>query len=115
MNQETPDRMKSQRDAAAQDRDLRFGLEEAVDGELPRELVERMTAHAADCPECADEIERLRRIKELVRRSCCEPAPSSLRERIAVQCRSVSVTRRDADGTTTVQVTSTRWSRPIEG
>lgn len=91
-------------------RDLRYGLEEALDGEVPQELAERMTAHTADCPECADEVERLRRLKELVRRSCCDtPAPSDLRDRIALQCRSVSVTSTDADGTT-VRVTRTSWS-----
>ncbi|MGY5764925.1 anti-sigma factor [Brachybacterium sp. DNPG3] len=93
--------------------DLRFGLEGAVDGELPRELVERMIAHAEDCTECADELEMLRQLKDLVRRSCCEAAPSALRERIAVQCRSVEVTRSTAEGTTTVQVTSARWSGQV--
>ena len=97
-------------------RDLRYGLEEAIDGELPRELVEKMTRHTADCPECADEVERLRLLKELVRRSCSDPAPSELRERIALQCREVSVTSTSPttqDGAT-VRVTrttrTTRWS-----
>ena len=90
-------------------RDLRYGLEEALDGEVPPELAERMTAHTADCPECAAEVERLRRLKELVRRSCCDtPAPSGLRDRIALQCRTVTVTSTDADGTT-VSVTRTSW------
>ena len=35
-------------------------------------------------------------MKELVRRSCTDRAPSALRERIAVQCRTVSVTRTEA-------------------
>lgn len=83
----------------ATERDLRYGLEEAVDGELPHEMVERMTRHANGCPECADELERLRRIKELVRRSCADTAPTSLRERITVQYRSVTVTHTTEDGT----------------
>ncbi|WP_114855359.1 mycothiol system anti-sigma-R factor [Brachybacterium sp. YJGR34] len=89
-------------------RDLRFGLEEALDGELPAEMVERMQRHTADCPECAEEWDQVRRIKELVRRSCADRAPSELRERIAVQCRSVTVT--EADGTT-VRITSTSTRR----
>src|SRR5699024_2206624 len=72
-------------------RDLRYGLEEALDGELPEEMVRRMRRHTADCPECAEEWEQVRRMKELVRRSCADRAPSDLRERIAVQCRTVSV------------------------
>ncbi|ATG51678.1 mycothiol system anti-sigma-R factor [Brachybacterium vulturis] len=91
-------------------RDLRFGLEEALDGELPEEMVQRMQRHTDDCPECAEEWEQVRRMKELVRRSCADRAPSELRERIAVQCRTVSVTRTDADGTT-VRLTRTETVR----
>lgn len=95
-------------------RDLRFGLEEALDGELPGEMVERMAQHTRGCPECAEEWERLSRIKELVRRSCVEPAPSSLRERITVEYRSVAVTRDDEGqtATTSVRVTRTRTQPP---
>ncbi|MEE1617063.1 zf-HC2 domain-containing protein [Brachybacterium sp. J153] len=94
-------------------REARYRLAEALDGELPRETVDRMLDHAAGCVECHDEIERLRRLKELVRRSCVDRAPSTLRERIAVQCRTVSVTSR-ADGTAaSVRITTTR--REITG
>lgn len=100
------------------ERDPRFGLEEALDGELPRETVMRMSRHTEDCPECADEWERLRLLKELVRRSCRQDvAPRSLRERISVECQGLSVTRTeqvtsvDAEGTRT---TVTRTVR-IEG
>ena len=96
--------------ATGSTRDMRFGLEEALDGELPREVVERMRRHTDDCPECADEWERLRRLKELVRRSCADRAPSELRERITVQCRTVSVTRTEADGST-VRITRTSTVR----
>ncbi|GAA1483371.1 mycothiol system anti-sigma-R factor [Brachybacterium fresconis] len=98
------------------ERDPRYGLEEALDGELPQETVERMQRHTADCPECAEEWERVRRIKELVRRSCADQAPSGLRERIAVQYRSVSVTRTtDADGSTSVRISSRSARREIPG
>ena len=101
----------TRRERAAQDaRDMRFGLEEALDGELPRETVERMRRHTDDCPECADEWELVRRMKELVRRSCADRAPSDLRERIAVQCRTVSVTRTGADGSS-VRITRTKTVR----
>ena len=91
-------------------RDPRYGLEEALDGELPAEMVERMLRHPDDCPECAEEWEQVRRIKELVRRSCADRAPSELRERITVQCRTVSVTRTEADGST-VRITRTSTVR----
>src|SRR5690625_7124248 len=68
----------TQDDATAREaRDLRYGLEEALDGELPGEMVERMARHTQGCPECAEEWERLRRIKELVRRSCAEDRKST--------------------------------------
>lgn len=99
----------SERERPGGQRDARFGLEEALDGELPPETVERMTRHALDCPECADELERLRLLKDLVRRSCADTAPSELRERITTQCRSVTVTRTDADGST-VSITHETWT-----
>jgi mycothiol system anti-sigma-R factor len=103
----------TRRERTAQDeRDMRFGLEEALDGELPSETVERMRRHTDGCPECAEEWERLRRLKELVRRSCADRAPSDLRERIAVECRTVSVTTTStgADGAT-VRVTRSTTTR----
>ena len=96
-------------------RDLRYGLEEALDGELPQELIERMRQHTEDCPECLEEWEQVQLMKELVRRSCVDRAPSELRERIAVQCRTVSVTRTETDGGTvrvTTTSTTTRRSYP---
>ena len=102
--------------AAEAGRDMRFGLEEALDGELPRETVERMHRHTDDCPECADEWERLRRLKELVRRSCADRAPSDLRARIADTCRTVTVTTTSTSTTTgadgsTVRVTRSTTTR----
>lgn len=100
MNREPIDRMPTERDP-------RFGLEEALDGELPIDIVERMLSHAQGCPECAEELERLRRVKDLVRRSCADRAPSSLRERITVQYRSVTVSRAAADGSSSVRISTT--------
>ena len=102
--------------ATGSTRDMRFGLEEALDGELPREVVERMRRHTDGCPECADEWERLRRLKELVRRSCADRAPSDLRARIADTCRTVTVTTTSTSTTTgadgsTVRVTRSTTTR----
>lgn len=105
--------MTEDRSGASTPRDARYRLAEALDGELPRETVDRMLDHAEGCVECHDEIERLRRLKELVRRSCADRAPSSLRERIAVQCRTVSVTSVQDGTTAAVRITTTR--REISG
>jgi mycothiol system anti-sigma-R factor len=89
-------------------RDDRFGLEEAVDGELPVERIQRMIAHAEGCPECADELHRLRTLKDLVRRCCqADIAPQTLRERISVQYHSVSVVT-EGRGRTSIERTTIR-------
>ena len=72
----------------------RWALEEACDGEVPSTRAEMLQRHLADCPECAQEVERMRRMKELMRRSCCESAPDSLRERITIEYRRISVSVR---------------------
>ena len=57
--------------------------------------------------------ERVQMLRELLRRSCCQTqAPSTLRERITVQYRSVQITRSGPDGTSTVRMTSTRRTLP---
>ncbi|MCL6423799.1 mycothiol system anti-sigma-R factor [Brachybacterium sp. JHP9] len=87
----------------------RFGLETALDGELPRETVARMTAHAEGCPECAEEMARLRALKELVRRSCAsETAPRTLRERISIQYSRIEVTH--SQGSASIETRTVRRS-----
>lgn len=84
-------------------------LEAAVDGELNAETLEEVRRHALDCPDCAEELERLRRLKALLRRSCAGTvAPGSLRERISVQVRRIEVTRADGTRVTSVRMTSRR-------
>src|SRR5690606_38347770 len=110
MNHDDP--AARQETAPRRGRDLRYGFEEAPHGELPREPVERRPRHTAACPARHDEWKQLRLRKELVRRSCADCAPSELRERIAVQCRTVSVTRTETgDGTVQVTTTSTTTRR----
>lgn len=72
----------------------RWALEQLLDGEGASAHEEMLRRHLDQCPECAEEVERVRRMKELVRRSCCEPAPDSLRERIAIEYRRISITVR---------------------
>lgn len=81
-----------QRDQQGEALDPRYALDEILDGELPASAEERLRAHLGTCPECADEVERVRRIKEILRRSCTdEVAPPALRERITIEYRRVSV------------------------
>lgn len=70
-------------------------LSSALDGELDARTMELLARHLEDCPECAAELEQLRRVRSLVRRTCGAPAaPASLRERITVEYRRISVTIR---------------------
>src|SRR5699024_3978357 len=97
-------------------RGLRCGLAARCAGELPGEIVARRARRTRGCPGWAEEWERLRRIKELVRRSCAERAPRALRERTTVEYRSVQTTGTETGRTTTssVRVTSTRLEPPQE-
>lgn len=89
----------------------RYRLEQALDGELPAAVAEQLIAHAQDCPDCAAELERMRCIKALIRRSCRDAvAPRSLRERITIQYRSIEIT--SSDGSARVSMRSTRTVRP---
>ncbi|MGP9693308.1 mycothiol system anti-sigma-R factor [Brachybacterium sp. AOP25-B2-12] len=83
----------------------RFALDEAADGELTPELAERLRQHWETCPECVEEVERVLRMKELVRRCCAaETAPASLRERISIE---VHRTRTEVSVRTTRSITVT--------
>lgn len=109
------DRAREIRDRAqqAEDRDALALLEEACDGELSPERIQRMLDHLGDCPECAQEVERLRQMKKLVRRSCrSDTAPVSLRERISIEYRRVSVTETGPDGVRRTTTATTRIRRP---
>lgn len=83
-----------------------YGLDEALDGELCAETIARLEKHLEGCTECAEEMARLRALKALLQRTMPVPAPSGLRERISVQCR--TVTHTDDAGTTTLSRTTVR-------
>ncbi|NKX52377.1 mycothiol system anti-sigma-R factor [Arthrobacter deserti] len=55
---------------------------EYVDGVLSREDVEEIQAHLESCPECAKEYSLECLIRTVVKRSCREAAPETLKERI---------------------------------
>lgn len=85
----------------------RYALEEALDGELSPETIARLEEHLARCSECAEEMARLRLLKERLRHTCREQAPARLRERITVEYRSLSVSR-DRTGTRVTRTTIRR-------
>jgi len=58
---------------------------EYVDGVLSREDVEEIRSHLESCPECAKEYNLECLIRDVVKRSCREAAPQTLKERILAQ------------------------------
>ncbi|GAB6936628.1 mycothiol system anti-sigma-R factor [Isoptericola variabilis] len=60
-------------------------LNEFLDSEMTPEDEQRMRAHVAHCSPCLAELSIEELVKQLVRRSCSERAPDTLRVRIHAQ------------------------------
>lgn len=60
-------------------------LYEYLDSEMTAEDERRMRAHLAHCTPCLAELSAEEIVKKLVRRSCAEQAPHTLRVRIRTQ------------------------------
>lgn len=66
-------------------------LYEYIDHELPVADLSRMRQHLDECGPCLREYGLEEAVKALVKRSCTEAAPESLRSRVLVQIRAVTV------------------------
>ena len=82
--------------------EARRDLSLLVDCECDDACRSRLEHHLAGCPECRELVLAQRRLKERLSQSCCEKAPSGLRERLMVEIRRTTVTTTDADGRTVV-------------
>lgn len=60
-------------------------LFEFLDAEVDELDGDRIRQHLADCEPCLTEYDIEDHVKQLVRRSCCEPAPAELHLRIRQQ------------------------------
>ncbi|RTE49008.1 mycothiol system anti-sigma-R factor [Actinobaculum sp. 352] len=58
---------------------------ELLDSQMPAEQAERLQRHADSCPHCSALAEAEAHVREIVRRSCSESAPATLRMRITSQ------------------------------
>ncbi|MFC5369752.1 mycothiol system anti-sigma-R factor [Arcanobacterium bovis] len=63
--------------------DVVDSLFELLDHEIPQERAEVLYTHGEECVNCSEQIAAEMRIREIVRRSCSEVAPSELRVRIS--------------------------------
>jgi len=53
-----------------------------MDGELTVTEMREVTIHVEDCGPCAQVLAYEVRIREVVQRCCCEPAPAEMRARL---------------------------------
>ena len=60
-------------------------LLELLDAQMPEEQAARLRHHVETCPNCSRLTEAEAHVRDIVRRSCCEAAPSTLRIRITSQ------------------------------
>jgi anti-sigma factor (TIGR02949 family) len=72
--------------------ELLDNLMEFLDSELDEDQCARFRAHADNCPTCHEAADAEQHIRALLRRSCSEVAPSSLRVRVASQLSVLRVT-----------------------
>ena len=87
MNTDVPARGESQPDCTQVLARLAF----FIDHELAEADAEKIRHHLDECRPCLDMEAVERTIKAVVARSCCESAPSTLRERVLVQLREIRV------------------------
>ncbi len=62
-----------------------------IDNEIDDASCEEVQAHLDGCSECLTEFDLERVVKQLVSRSCREPAPQPLREKVLLSIRTVQV------------------------
>lgn len=60
-------------------------LFELLDSEVPEEQAARLMRHVTKCPHCTKMAEAESHVRDIVKRSCCESAPSTLRMKITSQ------------------------------
>ncbi len=60
-------------------------LFELLDAQMPQEQAARLRKHMETCPHCNRLVEAETHVREILKRSCCESAPSTLRIRITQQ------------------------------
>jgi anti-sigma factor (TIGR02949 family) len=102
MSEETPDlvdraerallALAGGRTRACSCEELLENLMEFLDSELDEDTCTRFRQHAEECPTCHQATDAEQHIREMVRRSCAEKAPSSLRLRVESQLAVLRVT-----------------------
>lgn len=74
--------MTEQSDERCQCEEALAKLEEYLDSEVGEIDADRLRLHLQECTSCYGEAEVEQRLRALLRRSCCETAPETLRVRV---------------------------------
>ena len=78
-------RLRDQTDSGCSCEEVSDHLFELLDAQMPKEQAARLRKHMETCPHCNKLAEAENHVREILRRSCCESAPSTLRIRITQQ------------------------------
>ena len=62
--------------------EVRDHLFELLDKEMADEEMGRLKSHADSCPDCTEAADAEKHKREIIRRSCSEAAPASLRTKV---------------------------------
>lgn len=67
--------------------EVRRRLHALLDGECDPVESRKLERHVRECPACFEDLGCERALRDLLRRCCCEPAPTELRRRITTRIR----------------------------
>ena len=62
-----------------------------IDNELDEADISEVRIHLDECGPCLEKYDLQRTVKQIVARSCSEPAPDGLRERVRLQIQQVTI------------------------
>ncbi|MFP7366353.1 mycothiol system anti-sigma-R factor [Corynebacterium callunae] len=62
-------------------------MHQLLDEQLSADECARLRSHAEDCPKCMQLLEAEAEFRSLLRKCCCESAPTELRQRISYRIR----------------------------
>ena len=82
-------------------------LYEYLDGGGDAQSRENLRQHAQACPSCLEKLGVEQQVREILRTSCCQPAPAELRTRITRQLRVID--QQGSSSYISVTEVSQRW------
>lgn len=72
--------------------ELRQHLHELLDQELSSGDLVRLKAHAENCETCSEAAQAEAHLRRIIKRSCCQEAPPTLREKVVTRISTARLT-----------------------